>query len=247
MNLKDNLKNILPKRAVVLLRRYTLIYKMLKNLSGKYERCCPVCGYEGLFEPYGVPPRLDAKCPSCESLERHRLLLLACREHDILAGIYSLLHIAPEACLSGILRTLVPNYVTADLHDPKAELRIDIEETGLPNESFDGILCSHVLEHVDDAKALREIHRTLKPNGKLIAMVPLVEGCAETYEDASIRDPGLRQLHFGQEDHVRVYGADFRERVARAGFHIDEHAACGAEVVKYRLTTGEKVFVCHKV
>ncbi len=246
MSAKNKLKNILPQRADVLLRRCLLVYRLMKNLGGAHPRSCPVCGYEGLFEAYGMPPRLDARCPACTSLERHRLLLLACRRHDILAGVETLLHFAPEPCLSRVLGGLVPRYVTADLHDPRAELSLDIEATGQPDGAYDAVLCSHVLEHVDDAKALKEIHRILKPGGKLIAMVPLAEGCAKTYEDPAITDPALRRLHFGQEDHLRLYGADFRDRLAAAGFRVEEHAACGPDVVTHRLTAGEKVFVGHK-
>jgi SAM-dependent methyltransferase len=38
-----------------------------------------------------------------------------------------------------------------------------------------------VLEHVNDTKALQEIHRILKPDSRLIAMVPICEGWDETY------------------------------------------------------------------
>jgi SAM-dependent methyltransferase len=49
------------------------------------------------------------------------------------------------------------------------------ERTGLPDSSFDLVLCTQVLEHCDDPwAATREIRRILKPGGHLIATVPHV-------------------------------------------------------------------------
>jgi len=53
----------------------------------------------------------------------------------------------------------------------------------------ESVLCSHVLEHVNDTKALKSINRILKPKGKLIAMVPICEGWEKTYENIAIKDP----------------------------------------------------------
>jgi len=50
-----------------------------------------------------------------------------------------------------------------------------IERTGLPDESFDGILCSSVIEYVDSPReCLAEFHRLLRPGGNLIFTVPNV-------------------------------------------------------------------------
>jgi predicted SAM-dependent methyltransferase len=84
------------------------------------------------------------------------------------------------------------------------------------------VICNHVLEHVDDRKALTEIMRILAPGGMLVASVPIIEGWDTTYEDVAIKDPEDRALHFGQSDHVRWYGRDFRDRLKAAGFEISE-------------------------
>ncbi len=52
--------------------------------------------------------------------------------------------------------------------EPKDPLMKEIDVTSITYDSntFDVILCSHVLEHVlDDDKAMRELYRVLKPNG----------------------------------------------------------------------------------
>jgi SAM-dependent methyltransferase len=105
------------------------------------------------------------------------------------------------------------------MHDPAAMVRLDITEIDFPDESFDVVYCSHVLEHVpDDRKALAEIRRVLKPDGWAILLVPI--DAAETIEDPSITDPGERLRLFGQGDHVRRYGPDYVERLHQAGFDV---------------------------
>jgi predicted SAM-dependent methyltransferase len=113
----------------------------------------------------------------------------------------------------------------------------------LPDASVDIIIANHVLEHVDDGRALAEIFRVLRSCGELVCMVPLVEGWCETYENPAITSPTDRERHFGRYDHVRYYGSDFRQRVRAAGFALREITATPDDVIDHRLTRGEKVFV----
>ncbi len=187
---------------------------------------CPVCGAKyRKFLPYGyVQSRPNALCPHCLSLERHRLLwLYLTRETDLLQRFPRTLHIAPEVC---ILRHLKPHfaacpkqYVTADLESPLADLHFDVQDTQLPDESFDVLICNHLLEHVaDDRQALRELYRILKPGGWGILLSPVDPAYAHTYEDDTITDPAERTRIFGQYDHRRIYGADYADRLRDAGF-----------------------------
>jgi len=138
------------------------------------------------------------------------------------------------------------DYQTADLSN-NADLKLNVEHIELNSGSFNTIICNHVLEHVNDRKALREIHRVLSDNGRLICSVPIVEGWEETYENCSVTNPLQRELHFDQFDHVRLYGRDFRDRLRDAGFgKIEEVTAQGEDVVQYGLLRGEKVFICSK-
>jgi SAM-dependent methyltransferase len=156
-----------------------------------------------------------------------------------------ILHFAAEKVLEQKFRELSLDYQTADLFNA-ADLKINIESIDLPDESVGTIICNHVLEHVDDKSALAELFRVLKSGGSLILSVPMVEGWDETYENPEIIDPDERELHFGQFDHVRYYGRDFRQRLSVAGFNVEEVTAEGADVVKYSLLRGEKIFVCRK-
>jgi len=130
------------------------------------------------------------------------------------------LHVAPERCFQPLLRKkLGNNYVTADLFNPRADIKMDITDIKLDDESIDVIYCSHVLEHVnDDRKAMREFQRILKKNGWAILLVPIFPGL--TFEDPAIVDPKERLRHYGQEDHVRRYGSDYVDRLVEAGFIV---------------------------
>lgn len=111
------------------------------------------------------------------------------------------------------------DYLSGDLFDPGAMERIDITDIRFPDDSFDLILCSHVLEHVpDDRKAISELFRVLKPGGTAFLLVPI--GSARTFEDPSVTDPDERLRFFGQKDHVRQYGPDFEDRLVEAGFRV---------------------------
>lgn len=189
---------------------------------------CPVCGHRfRRFLPYGyVTSRANALCPHCLSLERHRLLwLYLTRETDLFEQLPRLLHIAPEVCL---MRHLNPRYakaamqyVTADLESPLADLHFDIQQIPLADESFDVVICNHLMEHVlDDRQAMRELHRILRKGGWGVLLSPVDLDRATTFEDDSITDPQERTRIFGQYDHRRLYGNDFAERLREAGFRV---------------------------
>ena len=85
------------------------------------------------------------------------------------------------------------------------------------------MICSHVLEHVDDdAAAMRELCRITSACGWCMIMVPLDLSRAQTYEDPSIDTPQARERAYWQHDHVRLYGADVGERLTAAGFLVEQ-------------------------
>lgn len=223
-------------------------FDAIKRLRPFAERECPICGYCGFFQNFGRPPRIDARCPSCKSLERHRLFWLwYAKNNPILHP--PILHFAPEKVLEAQFRkrheSQNGSYLTADLFST-SDLKINIEDMNLPDGSFSTVICNHVLEHVDDKKAFAELNRILSNDGILIVSVPIVEGWDKTYENSSVTTPVERDLHFGQMDHVRYYGNDFRDRLTEAGFRYSEITAEGSDVIKHALLRGEKFFVCRK-
>lgn len=231
------------------LRRLSYVALTLREMRGQFPRDCNICGYSGNFLPGGRPPRYDAKCPRCQSVERHRLAVLALDEAGIGvdASLGRVLHFAPEPAMEAFLRSRADSYQSADITPGRADLALNIEDIDMPADSLDVAVASHVLEHVDDAAALASIHRVLAPGGLLVAMVPLVEAWATTYEDPTIVDPRQRLLHFGQEDHIRYYGRDFPDRLRAGGFEVTERAGTPQECVRYGLMLGEKVFLARSV
>ena len=143
------------------------IYQKLLNFG--FKRYCPVChSWVRKFNPYGLNRRVDAQCPVCKSLERHRFVWIYLREQTPLfdSKPKRVLHFAPEPELERRFREIRGvDYVSADLLNPRAMLTMDICQMDCPDESFDFVYCSHVLEHVqDDRKAIAEIFRVLKRN-----------------------------------------------------------------------------------
>jgi SAM-dependent methyltransferase len=131
-----------------------------------------------------------------------------------------MLHLAPEPALEPRLRKIVgKGYLTADLLSKRVTAKMDITDIPYPDDHFDMIFCSHVLEHVqDDQKGIRELSRVLNPAGWAILMVPIKAD--ETLEDPFVIDPEDRKQIFGQADHVRIYGKDFVDRVKKNGFNV---------------------------
>jgi ubiquinone/menaquinone biosynthesis C-methylase UbiE len=96
---------------------------------------------------------------------------------------------------------------------------MNVSELTFPSETFDVVICNHVLEHVpDDRKALSELYRVLKKGGWGSIQVPMKDEI--TFEDLAITDPRERDRLFGQDDHVRQYGLDYLDRLREAGFEV---------------------------
>jgi SAM-dependent methyltransferase len=132
------------------------------------------------------------------------------------------LHFAPEHIIQKKLRACSNlDYTSADLDSPLAMVRLDITDIPYAENTFDVILCSHVLEHIpDDHQAMGELYRILKPGGWALVLVPFDPERAETFEDPDVVDPKERLRLFGQSDHVRIYGCDLKDRLERVGFTV---------------------------
>lgn len=216
------------------------------NLTRPQEHECSLCGHVGRFFPFGNPPRRGAACGKCDSKERHRLMALwVAANLDTVNGA-RVLHFAPERYLEKLFRTPALEYRSADLTPGRADTVLNIEDINLPESSVDLVVCSHVLEHVDDAKALSEMYRILAPGGLALLMFPIVEGWAHTYEDPAHVSAADRTKYYGQFDHVRMFGRDVRDRIANAGFDLSEFIAEEPDVSRYGLGRGLKIFVAAK-
>lgn len=210
---------------------------------GRTPRLCPVCGYEGPFSPVRHKPEIW--CPGCDSRPRHRLLKLWVEREMRLAAGARVVHFAAEPFARAWFEARGAEYLTADI-DERHDLSLDIEAMALPDAALDMLIAVHVLEHVaDDAKALAELFRVLKPGGQAVIMVPVVEGWDATYEAPGLSEEE-RRLRYGDPLHRRFYGRDVRDRIRAAGFRLDEFAAAEPDVSRHALHRGERVFIGHK-
>ncbi|WP_274704456.1 class I SAM-dependent methyltransferase [Salinimicrobium profundisediminis] len=206
------------------------------------------------FLPYGYgQQRENVLSPSTLSLERHRLLWLYLKDHTtFFTAPHKVLHFAPEQAFYKRFRKLNNlDYTTTDLNSPLADVKADICDLPFEDNSFDFILCNHVLEHIpDDTKAMQEIYRILTPGGTAILQIPQDLNREKTFEDDSITDPAERANIFGQYDHVRVYGRDYFDKLREVGFRVEEvdlTSQMDLQLVdKYRLAKGEIIPVARK-
>jgi ubiquinone/menaquinone biosynthesis C-methylase UbiE len=137
------------------------------------------------------------------------------------------------------------------LHSPLADVQADICNLPFSDQQFDWVVCNHVLEHIPSDKiAMQEIFRVLKPGGTAILQVPLRLD-QNTFEDDRITDPKERAQVFGQYDHVRIYGKDYRERLEQIGFQVKMLAYAeqltSEEQTRYAVPANEIIPICTKV
>ncbi len=206
------------------------------------------------FLPYGYEQqRENVLSPSSLSLERHRLLWLYLKnETGLFTEKIKLLHFAPEQAFYKRFKKMENlEYTTTDLNSPLADVKADICNLPFEDNSFDFLLCNHVLEHIpDDTKAMQELYRVLSPGGTAILQIPQDLSRAVTFEDNSITSKKERAKIFGQYDHVRVYGRDYFDKLRSIGFKVEEidytNKLTSAEIDKFRVAKGEIIPVCTK-
>jgi SAM-dependent methyltransferase len=228
---------------------------------------CPVCRSNvRLLKPLGydlpviVTKQIigsglrNAMCPVCSSSDRVRLLYLFLKNKTkLFIEDIKLLHLAPEKPLMNLfIKQKNIDYLTADLNPDLVMVKMDITNVQYADNSFDAILCNHVLEHIsEDRKAIHELHRVLKPGGWAILQVPISIVFEQTYEDFTITSPQDREKQFGQKDHVRIYGKDYSTRLKEAGFKVEEYnwnndPDLSNDKNRYGLNREEIVFYCIK-
>jgi predicted SAM-dependent methyltransferase len=162
------------------------------------------------------------------------------------------LHFAPEQeFYKRFKKQANLDYTTTDLLSPLADVKADICNLPFQDNSYDMILCNHVLEHIpNDTKAMQELYRVLKPGGMGIFQIPQDLLRATTFSDDTIVDQKERAKIFGQYDHVRVYGHDYFDKLRSIGFKVvegDYTNKISADLVeKYCLAKGEIIPICFK-
>ena len=232
--MKKIIKKILPKKFVNFLVYKKIVFlRNFKTISLKGDAIeCPCCHkkFKKLAD-FTQIHHLDTTvitevhknliCPFCHSCARHRNICYNLSQNHSLP-INNILIIAPEFCIIYYFKSRNLKFVTVDLLRDDVDFKVNIENLPFKDNSFDLIICNHVLEHVNDyKKALLEIKRSIKPNGKAIISVPVNLNINETYEDPDIISCEARFLYYGQEDHLRLFGNNFLQILENCGFKVE--------------------------
>jgi SAM-dependent methyltransferase len=253
---KQLIKLRLSRRAQLALRSAMNRTKgSMLSLGSSVE--CPICMHRYLFFlRFGV--RRNEWCPSCRSLGRHRLLYLYLRNQtDCMIGRRPLkiLHVGPEFCLQPLLAS-IPNAVYAsadsmvsivDLLEVKPDVCMSVTEACFPAETFDLVICSHVLEHVKrDREAIAELFRVTKPGGLVLVPAP-VDWNTELTDEREELSPIERAELYGEPDHLRKYGRDYLKRLAEGGFATELYRLDDLSLMeRYRIDINDPLIVAQR-
>lgn len=188
--------------------------------------------YGFVFSPFQFETlnRRAYSCPNCSTSDRNRLYTIYLKKKfEELAktgNTYKLLDIAPDVGLSTrVLKQSFINYRSADMYMENVDDKADITKLDLyEDERFDIIICSHVLEHVDnDRKAISELYRVMKRGGFGIIMVPIMLTLEDDLENPDYNTLELRWRYYGQDDHVRMYSKKgFLRKLEEGGFKVNQ-------------------------
>lgn len=214
---KKYIKAIIPQKVLLKNESFFRFFYGIFYLGKKHK--CNICSKQ--LRAFISLKNNDLLCPFCGSLSRNRRLWNQLNNDNSLKG--NILHFSPSRNLYRKLKKNKEiNYISTDYENEfLADYKIDITNINQPNKKFDLIICYHILEHIiEDRKAMSELYRVLKTNGKAYIQTPFKDG--DIYEDYSITSPEEREKHFGQDDHVRVYSIDgLKERLELVGFTVN--------------------------
>jgi SAM-dependent methyltransferase len=218
IKIKKVIKSIFPQNIIIqnelfIRKIYSLFY-----YGNIYK--CNICNCN--LRQFVKNERNDLVCPNCGSLNRDRKLWHIINE-NYLPNANTILDFSPSRCFNRKMKSLKNiNYFSTDLSGNfLADYKYDITKIDCETEKFDLIICYHILEHIiEDLKAMKELHRVLKKNGVLVIQTPFKDG--EIYEDSLIKSENDRLLHFGQEDHVRIYSkTGLKTRLESISFEVN--------------------------
>lgn len=229
---------------------------------------CPCCGFQSKdWAPQGIDSQVArqyntvgmglriGRCWKCRAQDREKLLFLYLRDIEkIFDGRrIKILHIAPENIIAKqILRAPNIDYKCGDyfadgyIYPPYVH-NMNVLSLPFSNDTFDLVICNHVLEHIaDDQKAMLELFRVLKKGGRGVLQVPISKQLNKTLEDSTVKTEEERLLAYGQKDHLRLYGLDYKGRLENCGFRVELITFSVDKIERYGLNKDEDLYICHK-
>jgi len=203
---------------------------------------CPCCNWNGpafITSCNSKRVNYNSICPNCDSRSRHRglsTLLVQSLENKH----RNLLFFAPEKIL---LKTLNDNLAkinikTTDFYSTDVDFpEEDIQNLSFKDQTFDSLLCNHVIEHVpNDDLAFAELSRILKKNGKAIITIP---------GDYHL-NPTIEYKETDSNGHFRHYGLDVIEKMKSYFSHVDAIDLHTISKPEYGVRKNDLVFICTK-
>lgn len=214
--LKRNIKSILSKEFLFKNELFFRYFFGVFYLGKKHK--CNICSNN--LRSYISFENKDLLCPFCGSLSRNRRLWSILNTKNKLKG--KILHLSPSRSLYRKFKQINDiDYYSSDFEDEfLADYKFDITNIKQESEKFDIIICYHILEHIiEDEKAISELYRVLKKNGVIYLQTPFKNG--DIYENDTVVSAEERKIHFGQEDHVRIYSVKgLKKRLENVGFNV---------------------------
>lgn len=227
---------------------------------------CNLCGHTvNKFLPGGIDTpffkelkvigggyRENVICPYCNCMDRSRWVYWVLKEQTKIFEGGTVLHFAPEKMIrKKFEKNNQCDYYAGDLVLKLGVHKIDVTNIPFSDEFFDYILINHVLEHVEDeAQAFGELRRVIKPDGKMIFSVPVTME-TETIEMEGICSDEDREKYYGQKDHVRLYGRDYKERIESYGWEVQQYTpecmVSMSEIEKFGYIKNDILLICTKI
>lgn len=238
---KKIIHTVLPKKTIFKIEPYLRSLWSLNYRGSKYQ--CTICKTN--LKKWIFISNQDKICPKCGSLSRDRRLWQIIEDNYLTDGV-KVLDFSPSRSLYRKWKKQNAIYKATDLSgDFISDNQYDITSIPEENNTFDLIVCYHILEHIiDDLSAMKELFRTLKPTGTLLVQTPFKKG--DIYEDYTITSPKDRLLHFDQEDHVRIYSVEgLKNRLKESGFEVKVNQYINKDEF-HGLTENEIVFILKK-
>ena len=174
---------------------------------------CNICRWRGpAFD--GDPHCESAVCPQCGSIARDRFLhwCFTSRTPDRQGA--RIVETSPR--LGRQYRDLMKRWYAHrtsdfDLSMHAGDIQLDLQAIDLPDASLDVVLTAHVLEHVPDTRrALGELHRVVRPGGRVYLQIPLVYGATMV--------PTTPEFHADNTPVFFNFGWDLTDMLREAGF-----------------------------
>ena len=233
--------SIVPKRFLFSHEKRIRSLYALMYAGNRFQ--CNICHYH--LKAF-IHPNSELLCPACGSIPRDRKLWQLL-QNEFLAGMQHVLDFSPSRSIYREMKKRALTYISTDLSgDFISDQMYDITDITVQDESFDLIICYHILEHIDDdIKAMKELIRVLKSNGICLVQTPFKEG--EIYEDETIISPEQRVVHFGQSDHVRIYSVEgLKIRLQSVGFEVEVRNFVALPENIHGFKESETIFICRK-